>query len=123
MSLISKRWRGFVLGALLLGAACSGTEQPRRGQLMVVLQTDMSIPRDFNRIKVMIRVAGKLEHDATYAVAPDGSTKLPGTIAVVAGSEPSAPVEVRVIGIADSGEAQTFSKSITPLNPDSTAKP
>jgi hypothetical protein len=103
---------------VLLGVACSGEVEPRRGQLMVVLQTDMSIPRDFTRIKVIIRVAGKVEHDATYAVAPDGSTKLPGTIAVVAGSEASAPVEVRVIGIADSGEAQTFSKSITTLPRD-----
>jgi hypothetical protein len=101
---------------MALMAACS-SDEPARGQLMVALQSDMAIPKDFNRIRVQILVRGDLRHDGTYTVSPDGTTKLPATLAVVAGNEKAPPVEVRVIGLRER-DAQTFSKVITTVPTD-----
>ncbi len=97
----------FVLG-------CTADEEPKRGQLMVVLQTDMGIPKDVNAVTVQVFVRGQLQHDRKYTIAPDGEVKLPATIAVVAGEEPNPPVEVRVLGIRGQ-EVRVFSKSVTTI--------
>jgi hypothetical protein len=103
-----------LLGATAV-AACSGKEAPAKGQIMVVLQSDMAIPKDFNRVRVDISVRGQKVFSDTYVADVTGSLVLPGTIAVVAGEEETPSVEVKVVGISMSNEAQTFSKVITTM--------
>lgn len=108
---------GFAL--MLVGsiaaAACSGKVAPAKGQVMVVLQSDMSIPKDFNRVRVDISVRGQKAFSETYIADESGGITLPGTIAVVAGEEDAPPIEVNVVGINRDGEAQTFSKAVTTI--------
>ena len=84
---------------------------------MLALQTDMSIPKDVNRIRLQVFVGAQLRHDETYAVAPEpGGTKLPATLAIVAGEDPNPTVQVQVIGIREEGAdtlARTFAKVVT----------
>lgn len=96
-------------------AACSGKTAPAKGQIMVVLQSDMAIPKDFNRVRVDISVRGQKVFSNTYVADDTGSLVLPGTIAVVAGEEETPSVEVSVVGISTKNEAQTFSKVITTM--------
>jgi hypothetical protein len=106
-----------VLMACVLMQACKADEPPLRGQLMVVLQTDMSLPKDVTQVKIQIKVDGKLYHDKNYVIArgEDWITKLPGTLAVVASvDEPTPPVEVVVVGLRGS-EARVFAKSVTTI--------
>lgn len=103
-----------LVGALAV-AACSGKEAPAKGQIMVVLQSDMAIPKDFNRVRVDISVRGQKVFSDTYVADVTGSLVLPGTIAVVAGEEDAPSVEVKVVGISMANEAQTFSKVITTM--------
>jgi len=84
---------------------------------MLALQTDMSIPKDVNRIRLQVLVGAKLQHDETYPVAPEPhGTKLPATLAIVAGEDENPTVQVRVIGIRDDAAgvlARTFAKVVT----------
>ena len=84
---------------------------------MLALQTDMSIPKDVNRIMVQVLVGDKLQHQQTYPVAPEpNGSKLPATLAIVAGDDPNPTVQVRVVGIREEGddtEARTFAKVVT----------
>lgn len=102
-------------GAVLAGGGCSGDVAPAKGQLMVVLQSDMAIPKDITRAKVLITVHGTRVFDETYVANAAGDLKLPGTIAVVAGEKDAEQVVVQVIGIDKDGEAVTFSKALTTM--------
>lgn len=101
----------------VLSGACSD-EEPARGQLMVALSTDMSIPKDVSRIRVEITTDSGRRYDFVYDIAPDGKFYLPGTVAIVAGETPSERVKIQVIGIRKTGdaaglEARTLSKVVT----------
>src|SRR6187200_2870860 len=98
-------------GALLAGGGCSGNVAPAKGQLMVVLQSDMSVPKDINRAQVLITVQGKVVFTKLYVADVAGELKLPGTIAVVAGEKEADQVVVQVVGIDKNGEAVTFNKA------------
>jgi hypothetical protein len=107
-----------LVGAIVTVFSCSGDKEPAKGQLMVALQTDMSVPKDVNRIRVQIYVDDRVQYDATFAIKPDGDYGLPGTLAVVAGEREAPTVQVRVIGIRQRSssalvEARTFSKVVT----------
>lgn len=84
---------------------------------MLALQTDMSVPKDVNRIRLQVLVGNKLQHDQTYPVSPEkNGAKLPATLAIVAGDQKNPTVQVRVIGIREQGkelEARTFAKVVT----------
>jgi hypothetical protein len=121
-SRVKSYWRAVplalrVLAACVLMQACKADEPPIRGQLMVVLQTDMSLPKDVTQVKIQIKRDGKLYHDKNYVVAPGDNwiAKLPGTLAVVASvDQPTPRVEVVVIGLRQS-EARVFAKSVTTI--------
>jgi hypothetical protein len=104
-----------MLAGSIAAGACSGSQAAAKGQVMVVLQSDMAIPKDFNRVRVDITVRGRKVFQETYVADESGGITLPGTIAVVAGEETAPPVEVKVVGINRDGEAQTFSKAVTTM--------
>lgn len=81
----------------LLGAAC----QPKpAGEIMVVIDTDMSVPKDLDTISIAV---SRADTDAGLFTSPlliTGGTKgLPTTLAVVAGPDPSIPVSIRVAAL------------------------
>lgn len=109
---------GVGASALALGAACSSEDsEPQRGQLMIAISTDMSVPKDLDHVHVQVVLTrGPVVHDQTYWLEParGGDTLLPATLAVVAGDKQNAPVEVRVTGLLGS-KARTFSKVQTTI--------
>lgn len=100
--------------ALWIVCGCTAEKDPARGQLMIALQTDMGIPKDVTAVHVQVLLRGEVQYDRKYTIAPGGDTKLPATIAVVAGEEPNPPVEVRVLGIRGE-EVRVFSKAVTTI--------
>lgn len=119
--LMSHVWR--VLLACLALTACKADDPPLRGQLMVVLQTDMSLPKDVTQVKILVKRGGTPYHDKNYVVAPgeDWVTKLPATLAVVASVEDPTPrVEVTVVGLRKA-EARVFAQSVTTIPEGRTA--
>jgi hypothetical protein len=102
----------------LIGA-CTASEAPRRGQLMVALQTDMSIPKDVTHIRVKTKLGNEIREEFDFQIAPDGKFYIPGTIAIVEGSQPNPVVSVEVVGIRQKSngdfEARTFSKTVTTI--------
>lgn len=104
------------LAALVL-AACSGKSEPRRGQITLALQSDMSLPKDVDSIRIQILVQGRPHFDASYDVG-SGRTdaKMPATLAIVAGDDPSIPVEIRVLAFRNNAsEVRTLNKTITTI--------
>ena len=100
------RW--WVAPLLPLFVACTGDQAPPRGELMVSLVTDMSIPKDVTHIRVKVKRDDEVREERDFFVAPDGEFFLPGTIAVIEGSKPAPVVSVEVVGIRtpDSGPAE-----------------
>ncbi len=104
------RWGAAGLGLAALagltvgGAGC--TVKPL-GQLVLVVQTDMSIPKDIDTIRIQAFDDGSLKFQQDYdKIGPDPSTeiRLPGTITLVA---PSNPADVITIVVsARTGGAQ-----------------
>jgi hypothetical protein len=97
--------------------ACKADDPPVRGQLMVILQTDMSLPKDVTQVKILVKRGGTPYHDKNYIIAPgeDWVTKLPATLAVVASVEDPTPrVEVTVVGLRRA-EARVFAQAVTTI--------
>ncbi|HET9960372.1 MAG TPA: leucine-rich repeat domain-containing protein [Polyangiaceae bacterium] len=114
------RWfRGLLGLAAVLGGSCSDSNAPPRGQLMIALATDMSIPKDVTTIRVKVKLNAEVRYEYDFAIAPDGEFHIPGTVAVVEGSTPNPVVAVEVVGIrtrkSGAVEARTFSKSVTTI--------
>lgn len=106
--------------ALALVAGCSSEDEPQRGQLMIALATDMSVPKDIDKIHAQVVLTrGPVVHDQTYWLEPGegGDTLLPATLAVVAGESPNAAVEVRITAFRGT-EARIFSKVQTTIPQD-----
>ncbi|WP_437678237.1 hypothetical protein [Sorangium sp. So ce131] len=84
--------------ALLLAgcaAACSSADAP--GELLVVVQTDMSVPKDIDRIRVEVLSGEEHRFDTIYELGdPAKGLELPSTLALVAGSGAAKPATLRV---------------------------
>src|SRR6187397_3076080 len=104
------RW--WVAPLIPLFAACTGDQAPPRGELMVSLVTDMSVPKDVTHIRVKVKRDDEVREERDFFVAPDGEFFLPGTIAIIEGSTPAPVVSVEVVGIrtptGGTPEARTF---------------
>lgn len=100
---------------VLPGIGCSGTKAKAKGQLMLALQSDMSLPEDVDRVRIQVSVQGATRFDQTYVVGTERAVaKMPSTLALVASDDPSEPVEIRVLALRG-GEARTLNKTITTI--------
>ncbi|HEY6729306.1 MAG TPA: hypothetical protein VI197_35085 [Polyangiaceae bacterium] len=112
------RLYGVCASALALMVGCASEDAaPQRGQLMIAISTDMSVPKDIDHVHVQVVLTrGPVVHDQTYWIEParGGDTLLPATLAVVAGDSANASVELRVTGFLGD-EARTFSKVQTTI--------
>src|SRR5687768_7895966 len=80
---------------------------------MLALQTDMELPKDVSSVRILVLVNGAARFDRTYPVGPDGA-KIPATLAIVAGDDPSTPVEIKVLAFRG-GDARTLNRTITTI--------
>jgi hypothetical protein len=100
---------------LLPGFGCSGEKENAKGQIMLALQSDMSLPEDVDQVRIQVFVQGATRFDQTYVVGSDRTAaKMPSTLGLVASDDPSEPVEIRVLGLRG-GQARTLNKTITTI--------
>ncbi len=89
-------------GVLPIAFALSCSKQlPPPGELVVAVSTDVSIPKDIDTIRMQVLSNGAFVYDNAFAVFPgEDGVKIPVTLGVVAGSDPTAKVVVRVMAIS-----------------------
>src|ERR1700685_3646291 len=91
------------LGVLPVVSAIACTKQlPPPGELVIAVSTDVSIPKDIDTIRMQVLSMGVALYDESFPIYPGGpaGVKIPATLGIVAGSDPNAPVLVRVIAIS-----------------------
>lgn len=109
----------FALGAAASGAACSGS----KGQIMFAFQTDMSLPKDIDAIRVTVTAGGVVEFDEVFdELGSDGAIKLPATLGFLTPDDPTQPVRLRVVA-TQGGEDQVrvLREVVTTVPQDRTA--
>ena len=86
--------------ALLLAAGCEVT-QPT--QIILVVDTNLRIPEDIDRMRIKIEHMGLTVANYPFELDPNdpGSVKIPATMAIKAGKDPSLPVVITVTGFLD----------------------
>ncbi len=83
---------------VLLTTSCADETLPVKGQLMLVITTNMAPPKDFDTMRIRIVEEGSTVpiHDLDYALGGSQAVKLPATLGVVAGSDPNKTVRITV---------------------------
>jgi hypothetical protein len=84
--------------ALVTGVLAAGCSEPT-GEVILVITTDMAIPKDIDAVEVEILVAGEVHFYSEYAER-HGGLKLPGTL-TIADDTPGRPFTARVIGLQE----------------------
>jgi DNA-binding beta-propeller fold protein YncE len=85
-----------VLGVTGLAASCAD-DPGHKGELMIVIQTDMALPKDVDRARIEVIAYGDHLHDEMYErLGSEESLKLPGTLGVLVGEDPQTPVTMRI---------------------------
>ncbi|MFO0679507.1 MAG: hypothetical protein U0169_23475 [Polyangiaceae bacterium] len=89
---------------VLLATACSTAKE--EGGIVLALQTDLSLPKDVNVVRIVISIDGEDApvHDQEYPVGPGPTdTKIPATLVVrPSKTNPKARMRAKVIAIKDS---------------------
>jgi len=87
-----------LLSALPFGLSCSS---PPLGEIVLAIRTDISIPKDIDKIVIDVALAktGEVKYHMPFAaLEPDHTFKLPATLVLTASEkDPSASVRVRVL--------------------------
>ena len=106
------------LRALLLVTplvACSSTEKPR-GELMIAVATDMSIPKNLDQVEVLISLPDGTEQRLDYPILPSSPNPvgkpMPGTLALVPPNAGGQTVRVRLIAQQDSSGGNPVSRVV-----------
>jgi hypothetical protein len=120
-SLVRHAARALLLACPVLslpGFGCSAEKAKAKGQLMLALQSDMSLPDDVDQVRIQVSVQGATRFDQTYAVGAERTAnKMPSTLGLVVSDDPSESVEIRVLGL-NAGQARTLNKTITTIPED-----
>jgi hypothetical protein len=86
-----------LLGVGVVAASCGGDDPGHQGELMIVIQTDMALPKDVDRARIEVLAYGDHFHNEEYErLGSDESLKLPGTLGILVGEDPSTPVTIRI---------------------------
>ncbi len=99
----------FALGGAF---ACSDKLSEPSSEVMIALQSDMSLPKDVSSVRIQVLENGAFKFDHSYPVGGPTDAKIPATLAVA--GDPGMSIEVRVIGFRGS-EARTLTKAITTI--------
>ncbi len=89
---------GLLFGGLTLLAVACAQKSPPPGELVVVVTSDMSVPKDIDSVRVQVLSGSQTRTDTTVPIGA-GGVLLPATLGILAGSDPSVPATIRVIGI------------------------
>jgi len=92
-------WGALALGASALSVA-SCAPPGIKGEVMMVVVTDMSLPKDIDKVRIEVVAQGAplYKQDFIKLGGPDAEIKLPGTLAVLVDDQaPSTPVTLRVV--------------------------
>lgn len=83
---------------LPITTSCSRDTLPAKGQLMLVVTTNLAPPKDFDSMQIRVVEEGSSVpiHELVYALDGSQAVKLPATLGVVAGSDPNRTVRVTV---------------------------
>ena len=103
---------GGALAVLTSSSACSHDPQPT-GQLMLAIQTDMSLPKDVDQVTIQILSGSTVRFNQSY-VAGGGGMLVPATLGIVAGANQNAPVKVRVIA-RQKGVARVLREAVSTI--------
>jgi sugar lactone lactonase YvrE len=123
------RSRGLLLGCGLVALsslAAAGCESTPVSELVVVVQTDLSLPKDIDAIQIQILVRGEKRYDQTHPVLGDKATSilLPATLGLLGAEDQAQPVTVRVagrIGNGAAGAVRVLREVITTVPPERVA--
>jgi hypothetical protein len=115
------------LGALLLGlgALTAGCTAKPKGEVILAIQTDLSLPKDIDRIRVEVLYvdSGAFAFQQDFEkIGDDGSIKLPATIGFTAPEDPARAIKIRVIATrgSDAG-VRVLREIVTTVPVDRTA--
>lgn len=114
---------------LTLAFACTTTKQERkRGELVLYLQTDLSIPKDVSSIRVEVLQSGRTQFAQSYLIGAAPLLEMPAALSIVAGDDPAEPVSIRILARrvakgadADDGVPRVLREIITTVPPDRSA--
>lgn len=92
------RWP-VALSILGLCAAAAGHGcTAEKGQLMLVFQTDMSLPKDIDAIRILATLEGAVVYNELFErLGTEDSIRLPATLGFLTPDDPSQPISIRVI--------------------------
>jgi alpha-tubulin suppressor-like RCC1 family protein len=104
-----------VASAFAFQASCGSTAPPP-GQLMIVVQSDMSFPKDVDHVGVQILSGGRIQHSEVYEIGPD-ALLLPASLSLIVGKDPATPVTIRVFA-QQGGRVRVLRETITTVPAD-----
>ncbi|MEO7327319.1 MAG: hypothetical protein ABI193_01990 [Minicystis sp.] len=119
----ARRFPRPILGALaaLLASHCATPVAP--GELVMVLQTDLSLPKDVDAVQLSVLVRGDPRLDQVFdQLGADGSLKIPASLGVVIqdNGDPTTPVTFRVTAFRN-GTPKILREVVTTIPPDRVA--
>jgi hypothetical protein len=98
MGLNRRARRAATLGAIaLVTLAWSGCSGKKQTELVAGVTSQVQVPRDFRSVRIDVNGAFGNTFCRTYPVY-DGKVRLPRTLGVLSGGDPSAPVTITVAG-------------------------
>lgn len=77
--------------------ACSAKVTPPPAELVVVVGSDLALPKDMDGLGIQVLRDNAVVYDAELGLGPNG-VRVPATVGIVAGASADAQVLVRVIG-------------------------
>ena len=104
---------------LAIVAAPSCTALPI-GETMIVLQTDLSLPKDVDRVTIQALVRGDQRHFSSFEkLGSEGQLQIPASIGLTLGdgTDPTTPVTFRVTAFQN-GKARVIREAITTIPKD-----
>jgi sugar lactone lactonase YvrE len=97
-----------LVGALVAwGAAAIGSMgcSESKGQLMFVFQTDMSLPKDIDAVRILATLEGEVVYDQTYQrLGTEEGIRLPATLGFFTPDDPTRPIQLRVTATQGGGD-------------------
>lgn len=108
-------------GVAFLGAVACGQAEKTPGQLVIAIETDMALPDQIDTIELVVSANDKVLFDYPMPVGAGISTQpIPATLTLVAGSDPTMPVHIRVLGSKGSA-TRTLREVVTTVPADRVA--
>jgi hypothetical protein len=99
-------------------AACSARVLPPPGEVIVVVDTDMAVPKDVDEVEIEVLARGEPLLANRYGVGAD-ALRLPATLGLLSGGD-STSVTVRAIGY-QAGHARVLVEAVTIVPTDRVA--